>query len=96
METGESRWYIFVYYLAPDDTSTIDSVIAALKERPQGTKLLVAGDFNAKLLEPEGSCRGEEILATLALEVLEDISAHFLPRRGSWCLDSRMCIMVRA
>ena len=41
-------------YLAPDDTSTIESVLAALKERPRGAELLVAGDFNVKLSEPEG------------------------------------------
>ena len=28
---GERRWYIVGCYLAPDDTSTIDSVVAALK-----------------------------------------------------------------
>ena len=31
---------------APDDTSTIERFVAALKERPKGAKLLVAGDFN--------------------------------------------------
>ena len=44
-------------YLAPDDTLTIESVVAALKERPVGAKLLVAGDFNANLAEPEGDRR---------------------------------------
>ena len=38
------------FYLAPHDISTVDSVVAALKERPWGAKLLVAGDFNMKLL----------------------------------------------
>ena len=52
LETGEPRWYIVGCYLAPDNTLTIESVVAALKERPRGAKLLVEGDFNAKLSEP--------------------------------------------
>ena len=49
LETGERRWYIVEFYLTPDDTSTIESVVAAIKERPRGTEPLVAGDFNLKL-----------------------------------------------
>ena len=49
METGERRWYIFGCYLAPDETLTIESVVAALKERPRGAELLMVGDFNVKL-----------------------------------------------
>ena len=63
MATGKQQWYIVRCYLAPDNTSTIESVIAALKERPQGAELLVAGDFNVQLSEPEGDRRGEEIPA---------------------------------
>ena len=32
MATGEQGWYIIGYYLSPNDTSTIESVVAALKE----------------------------------------------------------------
>ena len=70
-------------YLAPDDTSTIESVVAALKERPMGAKLLVAGEFNANLAEPEGDWRGENIVAAMSTEGLEDMSAHLLPQRRS-------------
>ena len=52
-------------YLAPDDTSTINSVVAVIKERPKGPKLLVAVDFSANLAEPEGDWRGEDIAAAL-------------------------------
>ena len=48
LATGARRWYIVGCYLAPDDTLTIESVVAALKERPRGSKLLVVGDFKAK------------------------------------------------
>ena len=35
--TGAQRWCIVGCYLAPDDTSTIERVAEALKERPKGS-----------------------------------------------------------
>ena len=84
LATGARRWYIVGCYLSPDDTSTIESVVAALKERPMDAKLLVTGDFNTNLAEPNGERRGEDIAADMAMEGLEDISAHFLPRQSPW------------
>ena len=72
-------------YLAPNNTSTIKSVVTTLKELRWGTELFEAADFNMKLSEPEGDQRGEDIAATLATEGLEDTLAHFLPHRCSWC-----------
>ena len=43
LETGEWRWYIVGCYLAPYYTSTVESVVAALKELPRGAELMVAG-----------------------------------------------------
>ena len=57
----------------------IESVIAALKDHPWGLKLLVAGDLNANLVQPEVDQREEEIVAMLMEVVLEDIQSHFLP-----------------
>ena len=71
------------------DTLMIESVVAALKERPRGAELLVAGDFHANLAEPEGDRRGEDIAAALLTERLDNISAHFLPQRHPWCQDRR-------
>ena len=48
-----------------------------------------------KLSEPEGDWRGEEITEALTSERLEDMSAHFLPRRKSWCRDERTWSMVQ-
>ena len=47
---GELRWYIVGCYIIPDDTSTIEIVVVALGERPQGSKLFVAGYFNSRLV----------------------------------------------
>ena len=84
-----------VCYLALDETSTIESDVAALKERPRGAELLVAGDFNINLSEPESDWRGEDIAAEMATEGLEDMLAHFLLRRISWCRDRRIWSMIR-
>ena len=73
IETGEQQWYIVGCYLVPNYTSTIESVVATLKERPKGAELLVTGDFNANLVEPEGDRRGEDIAEALATEGLEDM-----------------------
>ena len=81
-------------YFVPDNTWTIESVVAALKERPWGAKLLVAGDFNAKLSEPEGDQRGENMAAALATEGLEDMLAHLLLLRSIWCRDGSVWIMI--
>ena len=77
--TGARLWYIVICYLAPDNTLTIDRVVKAIKERPKGAELLVAGDMNPNLAEPEGYRRGEDIAAALTTEIIEDMSAHFLP-----------------
>ena len=84
-----------VCYLAPDDTSMIDSVVAALKERPRGAKLLVVGDFNAKLSETKGNQRREDIAAALPMEGLEYMLAHFLLQWRTWFRDGRTWSMIR-
>ena len=57
MATGEWRWCIIRCYISRNDASTIDSVVTALKECPRGSKLLVAGDLNVNLEDPEGDHR---------------------------------------
>ena len=49
LETGGHQWYIIVCYLASDNTSTIESVVAVLKERPRGAELLVVGDLDTNM-----------------------------------------------
>ena len=94
LAVGERRWYIMGCYLSSNKNLTIESVVAALKERPRGAELIVEGDLNAKLLEPEGDQRGEDIASALATEGLEDILAHFLPLRSSWYRYRRAWSMI--
>ena len=95
LATRARRWYIIGCYLAPDDTSMIDSFVAALKEQPRGTTLLVAGDLNMTLSDPEKDERGTEIAAALTEAGLEDMVAHFLPRQLRWGRERQTWSMIR-
>ena len=95
LATGARRWYIIRCYLAPDNTSTIESVVAALKERPKGTALVVVGDLNTALDDPENNRRGTEIAAALIEAGLEDMTVHFLPLRRRWGRERWTWSMVR-
>ena len=74
------RWYVVRCYIAPDNASTIEAVVAATSQKPCGADLLVIGNFNADLESPEENARDEESAAALATTGLEDMSAHFFPR----------------
>ena len=95
LATGERRWYIVGCYLAPNDTSTIERAVEALREQPKGADLLVAGDLNINIAAPEGDLREEDIATTIATEGLEDMAPHFLPRQRRWCRDRRTWGMLR-
>ena len=82
--TGGRRWYIIRCYLAPDDARTIERVVTALGDQPRGTTLVVAGDFNTDLGETASDGRGTEITAALTEAGVEDMTAHFLPRKRPW------------
>ena len=52
LATGARRWYIVGCYIKPDDTLMVERVVEALRERPKGAELLVAGDLNINLAAP--------------------------------------------
>ena len=93
--SGRRQVYIVGCYIAPDDAQTIERVVKALKDKPPGSALVVAGDLNTDLVEVEGDRRGTEILAAMTEAGLEDMAAHFLPRRRRWGRESRTWAMVR-
>ena len=95
METGWRRWYIIGCYLAPDDARTIERVVTALGDQPRGTALIVAGDFNTDLGDMACDRRGTEIAAAITEAGLEDMTAHFLPRKRKWGRERRTWSMVR-
>ena len=74
-------------YIAPRNSSTIEDIAAAIRDRPYGTDLLVAGNLNAKLADPEGTPRAEAIVYKLVEVGLVDMGLHFLPLPKSWLKD---------
>ena len=92
---GSRRWYIVGCYLASDNTSTIERFVKALRDQPKGAELMVARDLNTNLASPEGDRREEDVAATIATEVLEDMALHFLPRECRWFWDRRTWGMLR-
>ena len=78
---GARQWYIVGCYLAPDDTSTIERVVEALRDRPKGAELLVTGDLNINLAAPEGDRREEDITTTIDTEGLveNNLPPQFTP-----------------
>ena len=93
--TGARRWYIIGCYLAPDDARTIERVVTALGDQPRGTDLLVAGDLNTYLGATENDRRGSEITAEMTEAGVEDMTAHFLPRKRPRGRERRTWSMVR-
>ena len=89
MVTGRRRCYIIGCYIALDDVRTIERVVTALGDQPRGTALVVAGDFNTDLGEMASDGRGTEIAAALTEAGVEDMTAHFLPRKRRWCRERR-------
>ena len=65
--------------MVPDDASTVEEVVAAISQQPQGDALMVVGDFNTDLSALEGRVRDEEITADMAESGLEDMIRHFFP-----------------
>ena len=87
--TGARRWYIIGCYLAPENTSTIERVVAVLGDRPKGTALVVAGELNTDLEDTDNYWRGTEIAAAMTAAGVEDMMAHFLPRKHRWGRERR-------
>ena len=59
--------------IAPNFSSTIEDAIATIIRWTRGSKLLVAGNFNAGLDDPEGTTCVEDIAAARAAAGLEDV-----------------------
>ena len=82
--TGARRWYIIGCYLAPDDNLTIERVVAALRDRPKGTVLVVAGGLNTVISYFVRSQRGDETLYRLSV-VGGKVSSDDIPPPRSRC-----------
>ena len=50
---GGCRWNVVVCYLIQNNASTLERFVAAIGQRPWGVNLLVAGNFNTYLADPD-------------------------------------------
>ena len=41
--TGERRWHVVGAYIAPEDEVTMETVIHAIRRKPPGAELMMAG-----------------------------------------------------
>ena len=64
-------------------------------DQPRGTTLIVAGDLSTDLGDRACDRRGTETVAAITEAGLEDMTAHFLPRKRKWGIERRMWSMVR-
>ena len=55
----------------------------------------MAGDLNTDLGDAESNRRGLEIAAAMTEARVEEMAAHFLPRKRNWGRERRTCSMVR-
>ena len=67
-------------YIAPNYALTIEDVIAAIRRRPRGAKLLVADGFNVDLADPERT--------TCAYETAVEIADQPLPPEAQALVES--------
>ena len=81
--------------MAPDYASTIENVVAAFSQRPQGAALMVVGNFNNNLAAPEGQAWDEDFAAAMDAVELKVLSRHFLPRNKLCMKDGRTWCVIR-
>ena len=60
------RWHVVGCYISPSNASTIEDVSAAIRDENYGTELLLVGNLNANLADPEGIPQAEAIADKLA------------------------------
>ena len=71
-------------YTPPSDASTIEDVIADIGDQPYEADLLVAGDLNANMVDPEVTPWSEAIADEPTVYGLMDMGLHLLPRCNQW------------
>ena len=81
--------------ISPRDASPIEGVAVSIRDQPYGDDLLVVGNLNSNIAEPEGTPWGGAIVDELAAAELKDMVLHFLPRCKPWLQDMCMWHMRR-
>jgi hypothetical protein len=79
--TGTHRYPIIGAYIPPRDTTTLTYISDASNRFP-GQQIILMGDLNIDLRSPTPDNRDAEIMAMLSSLGLEDLSKHFIQRKG--------------
>ena len=85
--TGRRQWHVMGCYISPRNASTVEDFAVAIRDQPYGAELLVVGNLNTSLAEPEGTPQGESIMDKLTAAGLMDTGLNFLPWRKPWLQD---------
>ena len=81
--SGWRRTPVVGGYIPPTDRTTLPHMIAAMDRfstHSAGNRMLVIGDFNVDLSDPNQDARGSEIIDAMSTHGLEDLLLHFKPR----------------
>ena len=65
MVIGGHCWWVVVWYLALNDASTLERIVAGIIQQPQGVETLVTRNLNTDILAPDRDERNEKILADM-------------------------------
>ena len=71
-------------YLALDNVSSVERISGSMEQLPLRAALMVAGDLNMNISDPEGVNWDKKNVAELADAGLEDMFCHFLLHRIPW------------
>ena len=81
------RWHVVGCCISPRDASPIEGVAVSIRDQPYGDDLLVVGNLNSNIAEPEGTPWGGAIVDELAAAGLKDMVLRFLTRCKPWLQD---------
>ena len=59
-------WHVVRCYISPSNASTIEGLSAEIRDQTYGDELLVVGNLNTNLADPEGIPQAEAIADKLA------------------------------
>ena len=79
LTSGSRRWYVIGAYMPPNDAPAVHSTEQDLDEAPKGMEVIIFGDLNVRLREPQDD-REDDITSALEGNGIGDVKS--ISRRG--------------